>query len=62
MDSGVWLLVVLVVPLNGDGLIMGGSQPHPNEDACRAAKAEALNFDPAWRRAQHYVMARCTPK
>lgn len=59
MDYGAWLLIVLIFPTNGDGLIMGGSRPYPSEQACLDAKAEALKFDPAWRRAQHYLAARC---
>lgn len=60
VDAGIWLLVVLILPLSGDGLIMGGSKPHPNELACLDARAEALSYDAQWRSAQHYLIARCT--
>jgi hypothetical protein len=62
MDSGVWFLVVLIFPSSGDGLIMGGSRPYPSEQACLDAKADALKYDPLWRNAQHYIVARCMPK
>ena len=57
----LWVLIVLFMPMSGDGLVTGWQKTYNTEKECRAALVEPVQSEMAALRIPRltYMVARC---